>query len=120
MPRSILRLYQLAFQTLFWLVSSLLFVLCFSLVDDHAFSGEVIGQVLVGLICDRVGRKAALVITTLLIVIGATLATAAHGAHGSVHGLLWFVAIARGITGVVSVSLPRWIWPASHADPSCP
>lgn len=68
------------------------------------FTGEVIGQVLVGLVCDRVGRKAALVITTLLIVIGAILATAAHGAHGSVHGLLWFVAIARGITGVVSIS----------------
>ena len=68
------------------------------------FIGEVIGQVLVGLVCDRIGRKAALVITTLLIVIGAILATAAHGAHGSVHGLLWFVAIARGITGVVSIS----------------
>lgn len=67
--------------------------------------GEVVGQILVGLICDRVGRKAALVVTTLLIVIGATLATAAHGAHGSVNGLLWFVTIARGITGVVSFQI---------------
>ena len=40
--------------------------------------------------------------TTLLIVVGATLATAAHGAHGSVQGLFWFLTIARGITGVVS------------------
>ncbi|OSX63583.1 hypothetical protein POSPLADRAFT_1139705 [Postia placenta MAD-698-R-SB12] len=60
----------------------------------------VIGQVFVGLICDRVGRKAGLVITTVLIVIGGILATAAHGAHGSPQGLFWFMTVARGITGV--------------------
>lgn len=64
--------------------------------------GAIIGQVLVGLICDRMGRKVALVGTTLLIVLGATLGTAAHGAHGSPAGLFWFLTIARGITGVVS------------------
>ena len=64
--------------------------------------GEVVGQILVGLICDRVGRKAALALTTLFVVIGAALATAAHGAHGSIHGMLWCVTIARGISGVVS------------------
>lgn len=69
--------------------------------------------------CDRIGRKAALVITTALIVLGATLATAAHGAGGSAAGLFWFLTVARqiiyplveynlidesnrGITGVVS------------------
>lgn len=79
-------------------------ILAFSTrIDNHGLhTGEVIGQVLVGLVCDRVGRKAALVMTTLLIVIGAILATAAHGAHGSVNGLLWFITVARGITGVVS------------------
>ena len=61
----------------------------------------IIGQVIVGLICDRIGRKAALVITTLLIVIGATIGTAAHGANGSVSGLFWCLTFARGITGVV-------------------
>lgn len=40
--------------------------------------------------------------TTALIVIGATLGTAAHGAHGSVQGLFWFLTFARGITGIVS------------------
>ncbi|KZT30475.1 MFS general substrate transporter [Neolentinus lepideus HHB14362 ss-1] len=69
-------------------------------VSNGLLVGEIIGQVFVGLICDRIGRKAALVATTLLIVIGATLGTAAHGAHGSVQGLFWFLAIARGITGV--------------------
>ena len=37
----------------------------------------------------------------MLIVIGALLGTVAHGAHGSVAGLFWFLTIARGITGLV-------------------
>jgi hypothetical protein len=37
----------------------------------------------------------------------ATLGTAAHGAHGSVQGLFWFLTVARGITGVVSVRRGR-------------
>jgi len=69
-------------------------------VSNALLVGEVIGQVVVGIICDRVGRKAGLMITTLMIVIGAILATAARGAHGSVQGLFWFLTIARGITGV--------------------
>ncbi|KAF8588658.1 MFS Git1p-like glycerophosphoinositol permease [Ramaria rubella] len=69
-------------------------------VSNSLLVGAVIGQVFVGLICDRIGRKTALVATTLLIIIGATLGTAAHGAHGSVSGLFWFLTFARGITGV--------------------
>ena len=65
------------------------------------FAGAIIGQVIVGLICDRLGRKVALVGTTLMIVIGAILGTAAHGAHGSPQGLFWFLTFARGITGIV-------------------
>ena len=63
--------------------------------------GAIIGQLFVGLVCDRMGRKVALVFTTLLIVLGATLGTAAHGAHGSAKGLFWFLTFARGITGIV-------------------
>lgn len=69
------------------------------------FPGAVLGQVSVGLLCDRIGRKAALVATTLLIVVGAILGTAAHGVNGSVQGLFWFLTVARGITGVVSMTL---------------
>ncbi|PAV22202.1 MFS Git1p-like glycerophosphoinositol permease [Pyrrhoderma noxium] len=69
-------------------------------VSNALLVGAVIGQVIVGLICDRIGRKSALVITTLLIIIGATIGTAAHGANGSVQGLFWCLTIARGITGV--------------------
>jgi len=69
-------------------------------VSNSLLVGAIIGQILVGLVCDRIGRKVALVGTTLLIVIGATLGTAAHGAHGSVQGLFWFLTFARGLTGV--------------------
>lgn len=71
----------------------------------YSQTGAVIGQVVVGLVCDRLGRKVALVSTTLLIVLGATLGTAAHGAHGSVEGLFWFLTFARGITGIVSYAV---------------
>jgi MFS family permease len=47
------------------------------------------------------GRKVALVSTTLFIVLGATLGTAAHGHHDSAKGLFWFLTFARGITGIV-------------------
>lgn len=63
--------------------------------------GAIIGQLFVGLLCDLFGRRAGLVFTTLLVVLGATLGTAAHGAHGSAKGLFWFLTFARGITGIV-------------------
>ncbi|PPQ85889.1 hypothetical protein CVT25_015831 [Psilocybe cyanescens] len=69
-------------------------------VSNSLLVGAIIGQIVVGIICDRIGRKAALVITTALIVLGASLATAAHGANGSVVGLFWFLTFARGITGI--------------------
>jgi MFS family permease len=69
-------------------------------VSNSLLVGAIIGQVIVGIICDRIGRKSALVITTALIVVGATLATAAHGAGGSPAGLFWFLTIARGLTGI--------------------
>ncbi|PPQ71769.1 hypothetical protein CVT24_006530 [Panaeolus cyanescens] len=56
--------------------------------------GTIIGQILVGLLCDRVGRKSAMVLTTALIVLGAILATASHGVNGSASSLFWFLTIA--------------------------
>ena len=68
-------------------------------IDLHL--GTIIGMILIGLVCDRMGRKIALVFTTLIIAIGAMLGTVAHGAHGSARGLFWFLTFARGITGIV-------------------
>ncbi|KAI0698341.1 MFS Git1p-related glycerophosphoinositol permease [Cytidiella melzeri] len=69
-------------------------------VSNALLVGDIFGMILVGFICDRFGRKIALVGTTVLIIIGATLGTAAHGAHGSPAGLFWFLTFARGLTGV--------------------
>lgn len=69
-------------------------------VSNSLLVGAIIGQIIVGFICDRVGRKTAIVTTTALIVIGAIIGTAAHGAHGSVQGLFWCMTFARGITGI--------------------
>ncbi|KAH8988923.1 major facilitator superfamily domain-containing protein [Lactarius akahatsu] len=69
-------------------------------VSNAMLVGALIGQLLIGLVCDRIGRKVALVFTTLLIVLGATLCTAAHGAHGSAKGLFWFLTFSRGLTGI--------------------
>ncbi|KAH9062250.1 MFS general substrate transporter [Lactarius vividus] len=69
-------------------------------VSNAVLVGAIIGQLFVGLVCDCFGRRVALVFTTLLIVLGATLGTVAHGAHGSVKGLFWFLTFARGLTGI--------------------
>ncbi|KIJ39869.1 hypothetical protein M422DRAFT_780883 [Sphaerobolus stellatus SS14] len=69
-------------------------------VSNALLIGDIVGMLLVGLICDRVSRKTALVGTTLIIVLGATLGTVAHGSRSSITGLFWFLTFARGITGV--------------------
>ncbi|KZT05917.1 MFS Git1p-like glycerophosphoinositol permease [Laetiporus sulphureus 93-53] len=68
-------------------------------VSNSLLVGDVLGQLFVGVLCDRVGRKAGLVFTTVLIVLGATLATAAHAVHGNVRSLFWWLTVARGIIG---------------------
>lgn len=48
-------------------------------VSNALLVGEIFGQITIGLTCDYLGRKAAIVITTLMIVIGGILATASNG-----------------------------------------
>ena len=48
-------------------------------VSNALLVGEIFGQVVVGLTCDYLGRKFAIVLTTLMIVIGGILATASSG-----------------------------------------
>ena len=81
--------------------------------------GAIIGQLFVGLVCDRVGRKVALIFTTLIIVLGATLGTAAHGAHGSAKGLFWFLTFARGLTGIVRAGDIHHIFDLIRLLPGC-
>ncbi|KAJ7343107.1 MFS general substrate transporter [Mycena albidolilacea] len=62
--------------------------------------GTILGQLAIGYLCDVKGRKWGIVLSTVLIVLGIVLCTAAHGANGSFHGFLWMFTIARGITGL--------------------
>ncbi|KAJ5130366.1 uncharacterized protein N7515_006405 [Penicillium bovifimosum] len=66
-------------------------------VSNALLVGEVIGQVVIGLTCDYLGRKTAIVFTTLMIVIGGILATASHGI--TIDGMFWMMTIARGVVG---------------------
>ncbi|GLB05100.1 plasma membrane permease, mediates uptake of glycerophosphoinositol and glycerophosphocholine [Aspergillus tubingensis] len=66
-------------------------------VSNALLVGEVIGQIVIGLTCDYMGRKAAMVFTTLMIVIGGILATASHGV--TINGMFWMLTVSRGIIG---------------------
>lgn len=66
-------------------------------VSNALLVGEALGQIVIGLTCDYMGRKTAIVITTLMIVVGGVLATAAHGV--TIDGMFWMITIARGIVG---------------------
>jgi MFS family permease len=66
-------------------------------VSNALLVGEILGQVVVGLTCDYMGRKVAIILTTLLIVLGGILATASHGV--TIDGLFWMLTVSRGIVG---------------------
>ena len=60
--------------------------------------GMIVGMLLFGVIVDQLGRKTGAVATTVLLVLGIALSTAANGT--SPTGLFWMLIIARGIAGV--------------------
>ncbi|KAI9739888.1 MAG: Plasma membrane permease, mediates uptake of glycerophosphoinositol and glycerophosphocholine [Claussenomyces sp. TS43310] len=66
-------------------------------VSNALLVGEILGQVVIGLTCDYMGRKAAIIITTLMIVIGGILATASNGV--TIDGMFWMMTVCRGIIG---------------------
>lgn len=66
-------------------------------VSNALLVGEILGQVVVGLTCDYMGRKTAIIVTTLMIVFGGILATASHGV--TTLGMFWMLTISRGIVG---------------------
>jgi len=74
-------------------------------VSNALLVGEIIGQLFFGVMTDRIGRKTAIVTTTLFIALGSLIGTAANGANGSVDGLFWCLTFARGITGVGACKL---------------
>jgi len=66
-------------------------------VGNAALVGSVLGQLVVGLCCDRLGRKQAIILTTAFIVIGSALA---GGAFGPTEAFMfWVMTVARGMAG---------------------
>ncbi|KAI9843438.1 MAG: Plasma membrane permease, mediates uptake of glycerophosphoinositol and glycerophosphocholine [Thelocarpon superellum] len=66
-------------------------------VSNALLVGEIFGQIVIGLTCDYLGRKVAIVTTTLMIVIGGILGTASNGV--TIEGMFWMMTVARGIVG---------------------
>ncbi|PNY25652.1 metabolite transport protein GIT1 [Tolypocladium capitatum] len=66
-------------------------------VSNALLVGEIIGQVVIGLTCDYMGRKTAIITTTLLIVLGGIMATASHGV--TIDGMFWMLTVSRGVVG---------------------
>ncbi|CBQ73177.1 related to GIT1-Glycerophosphoinositol transporter also able to mediate low-affinity phosphate transport [Sporisorium reilianum SRZ2] len=69
-------------------------------ISNASLVGAIIGQIAVGLICDRVGRKAGVTVTTTLLVLGAIFATAAYPVNGKPENMFWWLTVARGCVGV--------------------
>ena len=66
-------------------------------ISNSLFVGQILGQIVIGFVCDYLGRKVAIVTTTAMIVIGGILATASHGK--TIDGMFWMLTVARGIVG---------------------
>lgn len=69
-------------------------------ISNASLVGAIIGQITVGLICDRIGRKSGVTFTTALLVLGAIFATAAYPVDGKPENMFWWLTVARGCVGV--------------------
>ncbi|KAJ5351022.1 hypothetical protein N7541_008749 [Penicillium brevicompactum] len=68
-----------------------------SRLSNSYLIGEIFGMVFFGVLIDRIGRRTGIVAATAFLVIGVSLATAAHG--NSQLGMFWMMIVARGIAG---------------------
>ncbi|EGV65017.1 MFS general substrate transporter [Yamadazyma tenuis ATCC 10573] len=66
-------------------------------VSNAGLITTIFGQVIIGIYADYIGRKNAIVVATVFLVVGTCLCAASHG--NSVNGLLWMLIISRGVTG---------------------
>ncbi|KAK0384865.1 hypothetical protein NLU13_7343 [Sarocladium strictum] len=71
-------------------------------VSNSLLVGQIIGMIVIGLTCDYMGRKAAIVATTTLIVLGGILATASNGV--TVSGLFWMMTYPASSTSASEAS----------------
>ncbi|OJD40466.1 mfs git1p-like glycerophosphoinositol permease [Diplodia corticola] len=70
-------------------------------ISDSLIVGQILGIILLGFITDGWSRKAGMVFTSSLVVVGSLMATLALKVqHLGVDNMLWYLTIARGIAGV--------------------
>lgn len=70
----------------------------YSRLSNAFLIGMIVGMLGFGVVVDQLGRKTGAVATTVLLVLGIVLSTAAHGTNPT--GLFWMMIVARGIAGV--------------------
>ncbi|EME30197.1 MFS transporter, PHS family, inorganic phosphate transporter [Galdieria sulphuraria] len=69
-------------------------------VSNSILVGDIVGMLFFGLFADRIGRKAGLLSTATILLIGPILETVSFGANGSQTGMFWMLVIVRGFLGV--------------------
>ncbi|OCF38547.1 hypothetical protein I317_07681 [Kwoniella heveanensis CBS 569] len=67
-------------------------------ISNSILIGDIFGMLLFGLCADRLGRRWGIIGCTFFLVLGVTLATAAHGK--SIQGMLWMIVVSRGVAGL--------------------
>ncbi|KAK1984887.1 major facilitator superfamily domain-containing protein [Colletotrichum cereale] len=67
-------------------------------LSNSILVGDIFGMLLFGLCIDKFGRRVGIILTTLFLVLGIVIATAAHGV--TVEGMFWMMVIGRGVAGV--------------------
>lgn len=66
-------------------------------VSNASLVGTIFGQVVIGVLSDRMNRKQSIIIATCFLVFGTIMCAAAHGV--TVEGMFWMLIIFRGVTG---------------------
>jgi MFS family permease len=66
-------------------------------VSNALLVGEILGQITIGLTCDYLGRKFAIILTSSMIILGLALSAGSSGT--TIAGMFWMLTVSRGITG---------------------
>ncbi|KZL69559.1 metabolite transporter [Colletotrichum incanum] len=67
-------------------------------LSNSILVGDIFGMLIFGLCIDKFGRRVGIILTTLFLVLGIVIATAAHGT--TIEGMFWMMVIGRGVAGV--------------------
>ncbi|KAF2768938.1 MFS general substrate transporter [Teratosphaeria nubilosa] len=68
-------------------------------ISNSLLVGSVLGILAFGYLADKFSRKAGMLLTSSLVVVGSLMATLAWQVDG-VHAMLWYMTVARGAAGV--------------------